>query len=490
MRRFWLVLSLILVCFALSTTWISSVSAQEAQATGETTYVVVRGDTLYALSIRFHTTVAAIGARNSIANVNLIYVGQVLIIPASGTTPPPAPTATTPPGQPTATPAPGGTVTYVVRWGDTLGRIAGQYGTTVTAIAQLNHIVNPNLIYVGQVLTISGTPPAPTPTTQPGQPTQPVPTSPPISGSFELGGQTLNGNYSVMHTAAMSWAKIQIRWQRGQPVSIVDGAVNGARGNGFKVLLSIVGTPSDMGSDLTSYYQDFANFLGSVAGTYHPEAIEVWNEQNIDREWPAGKISPSGYTDLLRRSYQAIKAASSSTMVISGAPSPTGYFGGGCTGAGCDDKPFLQQMAYAGAGSYADCIGIHYNEGVLSPDATSGDPRGNPNHYTRYYSTMVNTYRAIFPSKPLCFTELGYLTPEGLGPLPASFSWAANTTVSQQAAWLARAVTLSRQRGYIRLLIVWNVDATIYGDDPQAGYAIVRNGVCVAACGTLSAAMQ
>ena len=83
-----------------------------------------------------------------------------------------------------------------------------------------------------------------------------------------------------------------------------------------------------------------------------------------------------------------------------------------------------------------DCVGVHYNEGILGPDARSGDPRGNSGHYTRYYSRMFEVYAATFPGKPLCFTEIGYLSSEGYGPLPASFAWAANVTVADQAAWL------------------------------------------------------
>lgn len=50
------------------------------------------------------------------------------------------------------------TVTHKVVKGDTLSSIAKKYGTTVNAIAQLNNIKNVNLIYVGQVLYISGKP--------------------------------------------------------------------------------------------------------------------------------------------------------------------------------------------------------------------------------------------------------------------------------------------------------------------------------------------
>ena len=47
-------------------------------------------------------------------------------------------------------------VYYTVRSGDTLSRIAQRYNTTYKYLAELNGIANPNLIYPGQVLTISG----------------------------------------------------------------------------------------------------------------------------------------------------------------------------------------------------------------------------------------------------------------------------------------------------------------------------------------------
>lgn len=139
-----------------------------------------------------------------------------------------------------------------------------------------------------------------------------------------------------------------------------------------------------------------------------------------------------------------------------------------------------------------DCIGIHYNEGILPPSQTSGDPRGNPNHYTRYFWTMVNTYYNAFNGqRPLCFTELGYLTPEGYGQLPEGFSWASGTTIVQHAAWLAQATQLSASSGKIRLLIVYNVDFTEWGGyDPQAGYAIIRRDGSCPACATLHNVMN
>jgi hypothetical protein len=193
---------------------------------------------------------------------------------------------------------------------------------------------------------------------------------------------------------------------------------------------------------------------------------------------------------MLAPAYQAIKGANSRIMVISGAPAPTGAFGGGCPAAGCDDAAYVAGMAAAGAANYMDCIGIHYNEGIISPNQTSGDPRGNSSHYTRYFWGMVNAYYNAFGgSRQLCFTELGYLSPEGYGGLPGGFSWAGNVTVAQQAQWLAEATSLAADSGKVRMLIVWNVDSKTWGNDPQAGYAIIRKDGSCPACGTLSQVM-
>lgn len=48
------------------------------------------------------------------------------------------------------------TNTYTVRSGDTLSSIAAKFGTNYQALASLNGISNPNLIYVGQVLRVNG----------------------------------------------------------------------------------------------------------------------------------------------------------------------------------------------------------------------------------------------------------------------------------------------------------------------------------------------
>ncbi len=122
------------------------------------TYITVQwGDTLSGIAALCGTTVNAIRA----ANPGLgwwLYAGQTLYIPSGSS--------------PSYPPATGGT--YVVRAGDTLGKIASRMGTSLSALLAVNpQIKNPSLIYVGQVINLpSGTNPPPPPP-PPGNPPPP-----------------------------------------------------------------------------------------------------------------------------------------------------------------------------------------------------------------------------------------------------------------------------------------------------------------------------
>jgi LysM repeat protein len=63
-----------------------------------------------------------------------------------------ASTSATAPAEAPAAPASGGS--YIVQPGDTLWALSIRYGTSVASLASVNGIANPNLIFVGQVLTV------------------------------------------------------------------------------------------------------------------------------------------------------------------------------------------------------------------------------------------------------------------------------------------------------------------------------------------------
>jgi hypothetical protein len=280
----------------------------------------------------------------------------------------------------------------------------------------------------------------------------------------------------------MNWVKLQVHY--GQDAS---GLVGTAHSNGYKIQLSALGS-----RDMVNQPDFHATYGAWVAGmaAAGADAIEVWNEPNIDHEWPVGQISPTAYTQLLCSAYSAIKNANAGTAVISAAPAPTGYFGG-CSGNGCDDIPWLQGMVNAGAASCMDYIGAHHNAGATSPSASSGHPAdGGGGHHSWYFLPQTRLYYNVFGgSRKLFYTEMGYASQEGVPTFSEWFAWARGINNAQQAAWLAEAASLGSSTGMVRCIIVWNLDFGRYGDDPQDGYAIIRPDGSCPACATLGAVM-
>ncbi len=101
---------------------------------GTGTHTVRRAETLAAIAAQHGTTVAALVSANGIADPDVIRIGQDLAIPSSS----------------------GGSTsgTYIVRAGDTLASIASRHGTTVARLVAANHLNRPNLIRIGQVLSV------------------------------------------------------------------------------------------------------------------------------------------------------------------------------------------------------------------------------------------------------------------------------------------------------------------------------------------------
>ena len=114
------------VLAALVLLWLGQALGQAA------THVIRKGETLGAIAKKYGVTASALASHNGISNPNRVKVGQKINIPAKSVS-----------------------VTYTVRYGDTLSGIAKKHNTTTSAIARANGISDPRKLRPGQKLKIT-----------------------------------------------------------------------------------------------------------------------------------------------------------------------------------------------------------------------------------------------------------------------------------------------------------------------------------------------
>lgn len=122
--------------------------------TNVSSYVVQSGDTLSGIANKFNTTYTSLAQLNHLSNPNRIYVGQRLQLRAQEQTNNQASKPTNNNSESTNTQPAASVSSYTVQSGDTLSGIANKFNTTYTSLAQINHLSNPNRIYVGQRLQL------------------------------------------------------------------------------------------------------------------------------------------------------------------------------------------------------------------------------------------------------------------------------------------------------------------------------------------------
>jgi len=354
------------------------------------------------------------------------------------------------------------------------------------------------------------------PTAEPTDPPPPTmePTPLPVNDTdFQLGIQVqvnLQGQQELWMGEAeklgMEWIKQQVRWELIEPVedeydwSQLDVGLEAASDHGFKVLLSVVTAPDwsrEPGANLEEHgppadMADYTEFLEKILTRYPGQvhAIEVWNEQNLDREWTSTRgLQPSHYMEMLRASYQTIKAIDPGVVVISGALSPTGFDN---RVNAWDDFAYMDAMIANGLLNYADCIGAHHNGINVPPgvtwDAVPNDPtaafRGpfdNPHHSWAFRSTLQGYAFRVQQAggdQKLCVTEFGWASTEDLGETRPGFEFAGDNTLEEQAEWTIEAIELMIEWDIVQIATLWNLN---YG--PQAGWDPANDNVAYSIIG-------
>jgi len=318
------------------------------------------------------------------------------------------------------------------------------------------------------------------------------------------------------------WIKQQLQWgvfenQQGKmDWTGFDSIINAAHDKGIRVMLSIVTAPQWTHPNLPASNPPgendptaikgppddpaaYANFIGQVIDRYKGkiQAIEVWNEQNLVREWRTSPqtLSARRYVELLSAAYAVIKQRDPSITVISGALSPTGP-GDGVNST--DDFVYMQQLIDAGLLDVVDCVGAHHNGYNVGPDVGAdtapNDPKaatakfkgpfdnskGAPDHSWFFKDTLQGYNRMLGGKKQLCVTEFGWASSEGYAGFPPNFEFVQDNTVQQQGDYIVQAYQLMQQWGFVKMAFLWNLDYGNKGkgplDDPVPYSLIAADG--------------
>lgn len=239
-----------------------------------------------------------------------------------------------------------------------------------------------------------------------------------------------------------------------------------------------IGPPDD--------YQDYVDFVSALAARYKGriDAYQIWNEPNLAREWGNRPPNPAEYAELLRRSYEAIKAVDPEAIVISAGLAPTTRF----DDVAMPDTVFVQGMYDAGAQPYFDALGVHgagYKvHPATDPEVVANDPVLNnndpsPPEMKRIYAFRhVEDIRQVMvqngdTDKRVVVLEFGWT----VDPRPDSpYHWHAVTEL-EQAQYIIGAYRYAEQNwqpwiGVMSLIYLANVDWT--EDDEQTYWSITQ----------------
>jgi polysaccharide biosynthesis protein PslG len=361
-----------------------------------------------------------------------------------------------------------------------------------------------------EIPTVTPTPPAPTAIPVDTETPGPTPTPLPNLDPSQMGIQVywnleFEDFISVVHqveTTGVGWIKIQVNWAFIQPegpntfgerFQLFERQVEAAaRPHDVRVMLSIAKAPNWARSDLTESGppdnpQDLADFLTFMLNEtkigQSIDAIEIWNEPNLIREWRGTlPFSGGGYMQIFGPAYDAVRAYSPDMAIITAGLAPTGSI----DGATINDRTYLQQMYDAGLGNYQDPnlgIGVHPYGWGNPPDARCcASERGWDDNPQFYFLDNIEDMHDIMvrnghQNQRLWVTEFGWATWEGLPNDPPEV-WMTFNTAQDQANYAIRAFEIGQERPYIGPMMLWNLNfanvVTVEQRQEISGYSIVN----------------
>jgi hypothetical protein len=262
----------------------------------------------------------------------------------------------------------------------------------------------------------------------------------------------------LIRDAGFTWVKQPVPWLAMEPFerggfdwSATDHIVRQAEEYSLDLLLRLDGSrvprwvepPAD--PSLPVPPEDFGHFCTEVAERYRGRvrAYQVWNEPNLAREWSRRVPDSSGYVQLLRACYIAIKRADPDALVISAGLAPTG------TGPpeAIPDAEYLVGMYEAGAAPYFDLLGVNAPGFRAAPEVSADEAAATPDYGGQRFFCFrhVEDMREIMDRhgdghKQVAVLEMGWTS----DPVHPEYAWFA-VTEEQKADYLVRAFQYARE---------------------------------------------
>jgi hypothetical protein len=306
--------------------------------------------------------------------------------------------------------------------------------------------------------------------------------SPEYGISVFLWGQpdTTQRDLNAVRDLGFTWIRVLFQWQfieldKGQfDWTESDRIVRASNAAGIKIIARLGYSPdwSQANHDPTAPpddMNDFADFVNAFVARYGPassasagrvDAIQIWNEPNLAREWgnrPINQQQAGDYVNMLRLAFQASRQADPGVDVISAGLTPTGTD----DDTARPDDVYLQWMYDAGAGAYFDALGAHgagYKAPPdMSPDAVAADQSygGHPSFsFRRVEQLHAVMVRNGDTSKQIWLMEFGWTSDE----VNPAYAWH-RVSEDQKAQYIVGAYRWANQNWapWIGVMVLWNL---------------------------------
>ena len=371
-------------------------------------------------------------------------------------------------------------------------------------------------VYVPEDVS-GGAAPAPTPTPTPTPtPVAEIPT-PRVMPASGLSGYGVQGEFrrdddaplaQLILNADLNWVKQQIPWQEveNQPGvyywDATDRFVDTMNSRGLYVFLSVVKAPdfyklpemAGTGHGPPTDPTTFRTFMRELATRYRGrvQAYELWNEANLQREWPTlWQGNPyQEYLELIKQGYMGVKEGDPDAIVVLGAMTPAGD-----SPTAIDDRSYLQRLWAVNGGevaNYFEVLGVHPNGGPNAPNDTISNPAHSTatcgggwsthdsfffNRYEQLYQDMLD---AGITGKTIWLTEFGWATIDGpggpAGPV-SGYEYAGCNSEQDQADFIVQAFERVRANTlYVTHMFIWNLNfqQVVPNTDEKWAFGILR----------------